>query len=63
MCEGDLGIKKKLNFFKKHFYFVGEIFSLPWFSKRLKTTYQKTTDFVALSLYFLFTNQYSLGRG
>jgi hypothetical protein len=26
-------------------------------------TYQKTTGFVASSLYFLFANQYSLGEG
>jgi hypothetical protein len=42
---------------------VGEIISLPWFSKELKTTYVRTTDFVASSLYFSFANQYSLGRG
>jgi hypothetical protein len=42
---------------------VGEIISLPWFSKELKTTYQRTTGFVASSLYFSFANQYSLGEG
>jgi hypothetical protein len=42
---------------------VGEIISLPWFSKELKMTYRRTTDFVASSLYFSFTNQYSLGGG
>ena len=42
---------------------VGEIISLPWFSKELKTTYRRTTGFVASSLYFSFTNQYSLGGG
>ena len=40
---------------------VGEIISIPWFSKELKTTYRRTTGFVASSLYFSFTNQYSLG--
>jgi hypothetical protein len=43
--------------------FVGEIISLPWFFKKLKTTYRRTTDFVVLSLYFSFANQYSLGGG
>jgi hypothetical protein len=42
---------------------VGEIISLPWFSKELKMTYQRTTDFVASSLYFSFANQYSLCGG
>jgi hypothetical protein len=42
---------------------VGGIISLPWFSKELKTTYQRTTGFVASSLYFSFANQYSLGGG
>jgi hypothetical protein len=42
---------------------VGGIISLPWFSNELKTTYQKTTSFVASSLYFSFPNQYSLGGG
>ena len=42
---------------------VGEIISLPWFSEDLKTTYQRTTDFMASSLYFSFANQYSLGGG
>ena len=41
---------------------VSEIISLHWFSKELKTTYQRTTGFVASSLYFSFANQYSLGR-
>ena len=43
--------------------FVGEIISLPWFFKKLKTTYRRTTGFVASSLYFSFANQYSLGGG
>jgi len=43
--------------------FVGEIISLPWFFKKLKTTYQRTTGFVASSLYFSFANQYSFGGG
>ena len=42
---------------------VGEIISLPWFFKELKTTYRRTTNFVASSLYFSFANQYSLGGG
>jgi len=42
---------------------VGEIISLPWFSKELKTTYQITTGFVATSLHFSFMNQYLLGGG
>jgi hypothetical protein len=42
---------------------VGEIISLPSFSKELKTTYRRTTAFAASSLYFSFTNQYSLGEG
>jgi len=42
---------------------VGEIISFPWFSKELKTTYQRTTNFVASSLYLSFANQYSLGGG
>ena len=42
---------------------VGEIISLPWFSKELKTTYRRTTSFMASSLYFSFANQYSLGGG
>jgi len=42
---------------------VGEIISLPWFSKELKTTYRRTTGFVASSLYISFLNQYSLGGG
>jgi hypothetical protein len=42
---------------------VGEIISLPWFSKELKTTYRRTTGFVASSLYLSFANQYSLGGG
>ena len=42
---------------------VGEIISFPWFFKELKMTYQRTTSFVASSLYFSFANQYSLGRG
>jgi hypothetical protein len=42
---------------------VGEIISLIWFYKELKTTYQKTTGFVMSSLYFSFANQYSLGGG
>jgi hypothetical protein len=46
-----------------HFVCVGEIISLPWFSKELKTTYRITTGFVASSLYFSFVNQYSLGGG
>jgi hypothetical protein len=33
---------------------VGEIISLPWFSKELKMTYRRTTGFVASSLYFSF---------
>jgi hypothetical protein len=41
---------------------VGEIISLSWFSKELKTTYRRTS-FVASSLYFLYANQYSLGGG
>jgi len=40
---------------------VGGIISLPWFSKELKTTYRRTTVFMASSLYFSFANQYSLG--
>ena len=39
------------------------IISFPWFSKELKMSYQRTTGFVASSLYFSFTNQYSLGGG
>jgi len=42
---------------------VGEIISLPWFSKKLKTTYRRTTGFLMSSLYFSFANQYSLGGG
>jgi hypothetical protein len=42
---------------------VGEIISLPLFSKELKTTYRRTTGFVTSSLYFSFANQYSLGGG
>jgi hypothetical protein len=42
---------------------VGGILSLSWFSKELKMTYRRTTGFVASSLYFSFTNQYSLGGG
>jgi len=42
---------------------VGEIISFPWFSKELKTTYQRTTGFVASFLYVSFANQYSLGEG
>ena len=42
---------------------VGEIISLPWFSKELKMTYRRTTRFMVSSLYFLFANQYSLGGG
>jgi hypothetical protein len=42
---------------------VGEIFSLSWSSKELKMTYRRTTDFMMSSLYFSFTNQYSLGGG
>ena len=42
---------------------VGEIISLPWFSKELKTTYRRTIGFVASSLYLSFANQYSLGGG
>jgi len=42
---------------------VGEIISLPWFSKELKTTYRIITGFVESSLYFSFVNQYSLGEG
>jgi len=42
---------------------VGGIIPLPWFSKELKTTYRRTTGFVASSLYFSFANQYSLGGG
>ena len=41
---------------------VGEIIFLPWFSKELKTTYQRTTGFVS-SLYLSFANQYLLGGG
>jgi len=40
---------------------VGEKISLPWFSKELKTTYWRTTSFMASSLYLSFANQYSLG--
>jgi hypothetical protein len=32
---------------------VGEIISLPWFSKELKTTYRRTTGFVASSFILL----------
>ena len=39
------------------------IFSLSWSSKELKMTYRRTTDFMMSSLYFSFTNQYSLGGG
>jgi hypothetical protein len=39
---------------------IGEIIPLQWFSKELKMTYRRTTGFVASSLYFSFTNQYSL---
>ena len=42
---------------------VGEIISLIWFPKELKTTYRRTTGFVASSLYFSFANQYLLGGG
>jgi len=42
---------------------VGEIISLPWFSKELKTTYRRTTAFVESSLYFSFANRYLLGGG
>jgi len=42
---------------------VGKIISLPWFSKELKTSYRRTTGFVASSLYLSFANQYSLGGG
>ena len=42
---------------------VGEIISLPWFSKELKTTYRRTIVIVASSLYFSFANQYSLRGG
>jgi hypothetical protein len=42
---------------------VGGIIPLPWFFKELKTTYQRTTSFVASSLYFSFANQYLLGGG
>ena len=41
---------------------VGEIISLQWFSKELKT-YRRTIVFVGSSLYFSFANQYSLGGG
>jgi len=30
---------------------------------RIKTTYQRTTGFMASSIYFSFVNQYSLGGG
>jgi hypothetical protein len=56
-------IFRSINFFLPHLLCVGEIISLSWFSKELKTTYQRTTDFVASSLYFLFANQYLLGGG
>ena len=46
-----------------HLLCVGGIVSLPWFSKELKMTYQRTTCFVASSLYLSFANQYSLGGG
>jgi hypothetical protein len=42
---------------------VSEILFLFWFSKELKMTYWRTTDFVTSSLYFLLTNEYSLGGG
>jgi hypothetical protein len=42
---------------------VDGILSVSWFSKELKMTYQRTTSFVVSSLYFSFTNQYSLGGG
>jgi hypothetical protein len=56
-------IFRSINFFFPHLLCVGEIISLSWFSKELKTTYQRTTDFVASSLYFLFANQYLLVGG
>jgi hypothetical protein len=34
-----------------------------WFSKELKTTYQRTTGFLVSSLYFSFENQYLFGMG
>jgi len=43
-----------------HLLCVGGIVYLPWFSKKLKTTYRRTTGFVASPLYFSFANQYSL---
>jgi hypothetical protein len=46
-----------------HLLCLGGIISLPWFSKGLKMTYQRTTVLVASSLYFSFANQYSLGGG
>jgi hypothetical protein len=42
---------------------VGEIISLSWFSKELKTTYRRTTSFVASSLCLSFANQYFLSGG
>jgi len=42
---------------------VGEIIPLPWFSKELKTTYWRTTGFMASSLCISFVNQYSLSGG
>jgi hypothetical protein len=37
---------------------VGGIISLPWFSKELKMTYQRTIGFVASSLYYSFVKFY-----
>jgi len=45
-----------------HLLCVGGIIFISWFSKELKMTYQRTTGFVASSLYFSFANQYSLGE-
>jgi hypothetical protein len=42
---------------------VSELISLPWFSKELKMSYQRTFGFVASSLYLSFANQYLLGGG
>jgi hypothetical protein len=44
-----------------HLLCVGGIISLSWFSKELKRTYRRTTNFMASSLYFSFANQYLLG--